>query len=414
MIKTILSYLFIAIAFCSNGQDSLTIHKCDQQNHSFEIRKSNPEISSTRIDNERKIQSWLTRKTTTTQSVISIPVVFHILYNTPEQNLSEAQVLAQLEALNKDFRRNNPDTVLTPDRFKPFVTDTEIEFCMALQTPDGFLTNGITRQETNIIGIGNTDKYYKPTQGGTQIWNPEVYLNIWVCEINDTLLGYTYLPGEADPSFDGIVLNYKVCGDPFYISAPYNKGRTLVHEIGHWLNLEHPWGQEESCNSDDFVTDTPLQEKPNYQCPNAIVISCGNSPDGDMYMNYMDYTFDQCQNSFTYGQKDRMLATLNTSRKALLSSVGCTYPDTAKLFVETLEVFPIPAQNFLIIKFQFKESQNADIIIFDITGKLVYHTNILVEIERVNIDISQFPNGSYLVKVVSNDMNRIFKVLKTE
>ena len=414
MIKTILSYLFITISFCSFGQDSVRIHKCDQQNHSQEILLQNPEISKVRIQNERDIQNWLANKTVTTQSVISIPVVFHILYTTEEQNLSEPQILAQLEALNRDFRRNNPDTVLTPERFKSVATDTEIEFCLAIQTPDGYLTNGIIRKETSVKKIGETDKYYQPTQGGSQIWDPEVYLNIWVCEINDTLLGYTYLPGEANASFDGIVLNYQICGNAFYISAPYNKGRTLAHEIGHWLNLEHPWGEEEGCGYDDKVSDTPLQEKPNYQCPNAIVISCNNAPNGDMHMNYMDYTFDQCQNSFTYGQKERMLATLNTNRKSLLSSIGCSLPDTTKLLEEVIDVFPNPTQTFLNIRFRLKESQNAAIIIFDITGKVIYHNNSIVEVERVSIDFSEFANGGYIVKVVTNDKNQIFKVLKTE
>ena len=414
MIKTILSYLFIAISFCSFGQDTIMVQKCDQQNHSQIIRQGNPEINKTRIQNQKNIQNWLSSKKATSQSVISIPVVFHILHNAPEQNLSEAQILAQLEAINRDFRRNNNDTVLTPDRFKSVVSDTEIEFCLAKQTPDGERTNGIIRKETNVIGIGNTDKYYQPTQGGSQSWNPEAYLNIWVCEINDTLLGFTYLPGEANPSFDGIVLNYQVCGNAFYISAPYNKGRTLVHEIGHWLNLEHLWGEEEDCNSDDHVTDTPIQEKPNYQCPNAIVVSCDNSPNGDMHMNYMDYTFDQCQNSFTYGQKDRMLATLNTSRKALLSSIGCRLPDSTIAFEEIIEIFPNPAQNFLTVRFKLNASQNAEIIIFDITGKLIYHKNSIVEFERIHVDLSEFPNGSYLVKVVTNTKNQIFKVLKTE
>ena len=281
-----LCMVILLISLGSNAQNTNDIHKCSQQYHSDSIRLIYPHIDQIVQQNDLDFTHWLqnTQNVNQTQSILTIPVVFHVLYTNATQNLPTDQILAQLSALNRDFRRQNADTILTPDRFKPISTDTEIEFCLATQKPDGQPTNGIIRVQTDIANIGKTNKYYQPTQGGSQIWDPRYYLNIWVCEIDDTLLGFTYLPGEAQPNFDGVVLNYKICGDKTYIPAPFNMGRTLVHEVGHWLNLKHLWGPQEGCQFDDGITDTPDQATPNSKCPNAVVLSCNNGPNGDMWM----------------------------------------------------------------------------------------------------------------------------------
>ncbi len=412
-IATVFFLAFYSIGFSQTNADYI---RCGQQSLSDIIHSQNPKLDSILRENEFEIQRWISsnKKNATIQSVITIPVVFHVLYNTTEQNLPDEQLVNQLDVMNRDFRRQNPDSVLTPTRFKPISADTEIEFCLAQQTPDGQPTNGIIRKDVNQSNIGSTKNYYQPNLGGTQIWDPRYYLNVWICEINDTLLGFTYLPGEAQPNFDGVVLNYKVCGDGLPTKPPYNKGRTLVHEVGHWLGLQHPWGPKEGCNYDDAISDTPLQEKPNSGCPNQPVISCNNGPNGDMYMNYMDYTYDNCQTAFTYGQRDRMQGTLNTTRKLLLNSNGCSLPDTTAPFVEFVEVLSNPITTLLTLRFNLSSTQNAEILIYDITGKLIYVENKTVEIERIYIDFSVFQAGSYIVKALTSTVQSTFKIVKIE
>jgi hypothetical protein len=416
MKKTLLCILTIMISLSNYAQNLNEIHKCAQQHHSDSIHNIFPNTDQIVRQNEMDLIHWIqnTKNSPKTQSITTIPVVFHVLYNTDKQNLPTDQILAQLGALNRDFRRQNPDTILTPSRFKSISVDTEIEFCLATQKPDGQPTDGIIRKQTNIPSIGTTNKYYQPAQGGSQIWDPRYYLNIWICEINDTLLGFTYLPGEAQPNFDGVVLNYKICGDQSYIPAPFNMGRTLVHEVGHWLNLKHLWGPQEGCQFDDGIADTPSQWKPNSRCPNTIVLTCNNGPNGDMWVNYMDYTYDQCQTAFTYGQKNRMLGTLNTSRKLLNSSLGCVPSDTTTPFVESLKLYPNPAKNVLNIKFYLAASQNAEIQIYDITGRIIFRGIYPIEIGEVYIDISHFHSGCYIASISTNNVNQKLKFIKSQ
>ena len=416
MQRVYLVLILFFIAFGNYAQSSGNIHKCNQQQHSDSIRKAFPEVTEQIFQNELELQQWIrnTSDYPQTQSVITIPVVFHVLYATDAQNLPDDQILAQLNVLNRDFRRQNADTILTPQRFKSISADTEIEFCLATQTPDGQPTNGIIRKQTNIPNIGNTNKYYRPTQGGSQIWDPRYYMNVWICEITDTLLGFTYLPGEAQPNFDGVVLNYKVCGDKSYIPAPFNMGRTLVHEVGHWLNLQHVWGPQEGCQFDDGISDTPSQQKSNSKCPNAIVLSCNNAPNGDMWINYMDYTYDQCQTAFTYGQKNRMLGTLNTSRKLLLNSLGCSPPDTTQPFVESIKIQPNPVSDVLNISFSLSGQQETTIRIYDVTGRLMLTSIAQVDIGKTFIDVSTLHSGCYIATISTANINQKVKFVKTD
>jgi hypothetical protein len=391
------------------------VHRCYQQELTNEILRNDPALQFQLEQQELALQNWIAnqRKSKYLSEIITIPVVFHVLYFNDTQNIPDEQIWAQLEALNRDFRRNNPDSIATPSRFKPIAADTEIEFCMAQQTPDGSPTNGIIRKQVFETNIGTTKNYYQPTKGGTQIWDPRYYMNVWVCDISDSILGFTYLPGTAQPNFDGIVLHYRVCANGLPAKPPYDKGRTLVHEVGHWLNLQHPWGPEEGCDFDDGVADTPLQEKPNSKCPNWP-ISCNNGPEGDMYVNYMDYTYDNCQNAFSTGQKQRMQATLQTTRKLLQSSIGCAFPDTTQPFSELVEVFPVPAQDYVTIKFQLADESPVQIECYSLDGKLIDISNISIKEDRYFYDITSFSKGNYVLRITTPSNTYTFPIIKIQ
>jgi PKD repeat protein len=272
-------------------------------------------------DYERDIEQFsLNRNSMRTQAVITIPVVVHVVYRTATENISDAQIMSQIAILNNDCRKLNADTNLIPPAFRPLAADVQIEFCMAVQDPNGNPTNGITRTQTTVTSFSTNNAVKSNSSGGKSAWNTSKYLNIWVCNMGGGILGYAQFPGGS-ASTDGVVVGHRYFGNIGTAQAPYNKGRTLTHEVGHWLNLRHIWG-DSNCGN-DFVSDTPTSQAANYGCPSFPKVTCSNGPNGDMFMNYMDYVDDACMQMFTPGQGTRMLAALNGPRASLLTSDGC-------------------------------------------------------------------------------------------
>ncbi len=250
--------------------------------------------------------------------VITVPVVFHVLYANSTQNISDAQVQSQLDILNADFRRQNSDQ----DNIWSQAADTEIEFCLASFDPDGASTNGILRVPTSVSSFGSNDAMKFTSQGGSDAWPASDYLNYWVCNLGGGLLGYAQFPGGS-ASTDGVVCGYQYTGDIGTASSPFDLGRTGTHEVGHWLNLRHIWG-DGPCGNDDFVSDTPESDASNFGCALGHV-SCSTT---DMVQNYMDYSDDACMNVFTAGQATRMQALFapGGARESILNSDGCAPP----------------------------------------------------------------------------------------
>lgn len=256
-------------------------------------------------------------------TVITIPTVVHVVYNTNVENISDEQVISQIDVLNADFRRLNSDA----DGTWTQAADTEIEFCLATVDPNGNPTDGITRTYTSRTSFAlNDDSIKSSSTGGKDAWDTSEYLNIWVGTLQGGDLGYTQFPGGGSALTDGVVTTTTAFGtanapngETFNLSLYYNLGRTTTHEVGHWLNLRHIWG-DGNCTADDFVQDTPTSDASNYDCSNHV--SCNTV---DMVQNYMDYTNDSCMNLFTIGQKDRMRALFEVGgfRRSLLSSPGC-------------------------------------------------------------------------------------------
>jgi hypothetical protein len=247
-----------------------------------------------------------------------IPTVVHVVYNSsrPEQNISDAQIRSQIDVLNRDFRKQNPDIASVPAAFQPLAADTRIEFVLATTDPNGNPTNGITRTATTETGFID-DRVKSTATGGADPWPSDRYLNVWVCLLEEGLLGYAQFPGGPAET-DGVVITYTGFGTTGTAAAPFNLGRTATHEVGHWLNLRHIWGDDgNGCNGSDFVDDTPNQAGPNTGLPRFPRVTCNNGPNGDMFMNYMDYTDDAGMFMFTTGQVVRMQAVLDFERASL-------------------------------------------------------------------------------------------------
>ena len=265
---------------------------------------------------ELQTKNWITNNAQQFNgAIVTIPVVVHVVYNTSAENISTAQVISQIDVLNEDFRRLNSDANNTWAQ----AADTEIEFCLATVDPNGNSTNGINRVSTNVSAFGTNDEVKFASSGGANAWPAADYMNFWVCDISGGILGYAQFPG-GNPATDGIVCDYQYFGTTGTATAPFNLGRTATHEVGHWLNLRHIWG-DGNCNADDFVADTPTSDAANYGCASGHV-SCSST---DMVQNYMDYSDDACMNLFTAGQRDRMQALFGAggSKASLLNSNGC-------------------------------------------------------------------------------------------
>ena len=249
--------------------------------------------------------------------VTVIPVVVHVVYNGAAQNISDDQIRSQIDVLNRDFRKTNPDVSSTPVPFQPLAADARVEFELATTDPAGNPTNGITRTSTTVSGFSDDNKVKQNATGGADAWSRDNYLNLWACRLSGTLLGYAQFPG-GPPATDGVVIRDTAFGTTGTAAAPFNLGRTATHEIGHWLNLRHIWGDDgNGCSGDDFVADTPNCAGSNPGTPSFPHISCSNGPNGDMFMNYMDYTDDVAMFMFTAGQVTRMQASLDGDRPTL-------------------------------------------------------------------------------------------------
>jgi hypothetical protein len=250
------------------------------------------------------------------RKLVRIPTVVHVVYRTGAENISDAQVKSQIRVLNRDFRAKNPDKSKVPAVWKGLVDDPKIEFTLAKRDPSGKTTNGITRTKTSKRSFGADDSVKAKTTGGVNAWPTDRYLNLWVCSLGDGLLGYAQFPGGPART-DGVVILNTAFGTQGTATAPFNLGRTATHEVGHWLNLRHIWGDRNDCGGTDFVTDTPNAQLPNYGKPSFPHVSCANGPNGDMFVNYMDYVDDAAMFMFSGGQVARMNATLAGPRKKI-------------------------------------------------------------------------------------------------
>ena len=239
--------------------------------------------------------------------VVTVDVVVNIVYQTTEQNISDAQVKSQIAALNRDFAARNPDRSKVPSPWQGLVTDARIQFKL----------HKTTRTRTAVKSFTQDNGVKQSSAGGIAPLQPQKFLNFWVCPLGGGLLGYAQFPG-GPVATDGVVINYKAFGTTGSAQAPFNLGRTATHEVGHYFNLRHIWGDTEDCSGSDMVADTPNCAGPNFQKPSFPVVTCNNGPNGDMFVNYMDYVDDDTMYMFTAQQVTRMRTALEGPRSGLI------------------------------------------------------------------------------------------------
>lgn len=274
-------------------------------------------------------------------TTITIPVVVHVIHNGEAigtaPNISDAQVQSQITVLNQDFRRKLGTRGYNTN---PVGADVEVEFVLAKQDPDGNPTNGIERMNLNRDSW--TDEEIENIVKPNTIWDSTQYMNMWSVNFPDSsdILGYAQFPDNSTlagiPKFDdtteltdGVVAKYNVFGSNdfgsgFLLDSKYNKGRTMTHEVGHYLGLLHIWGDgfgseednDPDCTATDYCADTPQSGWEHYDCK-MIYDTCPLIAGNDMPENYMDYTNDTCMNIFTQDQKNRILTVLSKSPRRL-------------------------------------------------------------------------------------------------
>jgi hypothetical protein len=236
-----------------------------------------------------------TTTTTAMPATVTIPVVVNVVYNTAAQNISDAQIQSQIAVLNEDFNRLNADTAKTPALFKPAAANVGIKFSL----------HSIVRKSSTVVSWTNNNAVKSVASGGLAPTNATSMLNIWVCNLSGGLLGYAQYPGGS-ASTDGVVMHFAAFGRTGTLMTRYNLGRTATHEVGHWMNLRHIWG-DASCG-DDLVGDTPQHNAANTGLPTYPHYSTCTGTPVEMTMDYMDYTDDAGMNMFSSGQRNRMRA----------------------------------------------------------------------------------------------------------
>lgn len=326
-------YLIIALSIVSFNLFA-QIHRCSTDEYLQQQIEKDPQIkiNMEQLDEYIRLNTDLIKQNKNS-SVVTIPVVYHVIYRNSTENINDNRLMEQIAILNQDYRKLNADTTNTPAVFKPFAADIEIEFCLAKRDPNGNPHSGINRVPTTVTSFSTDDKVKGVKTGGAAAWDASKYLNIWVCNLGSDLLGYAQFPGGGGAATDGVVLHYKYTGKTG-ATAPFNKGRTATHEVGHWLGLYHTFqggcsgtSSTNCATQGDGVCDTPPTSAARYGCPSVSTVhnTCTETPTDyrDMTMNYMDYVDDGCMNLFTLGQKTRMIAVMNGIRSSLLTSNGC-------------------------------------------------------------------------------------------
>lgn len=314
---------------------------------------------------------------------ITIPVAVHVISEFPLE-VSDLQVHAQVNALNRDFRRRHKEWEMLPEYAKHLAADTQIEFELALADANGNPTVGINRRTTTRRNIGLYDDVFYSQRGGIDAWDTHRYLNVWVAEMPDGLLGYASSPEDAGGATDGVVINIDYFGTS-RAKPPYQLGRTLVHEVGHYLGLSHLWGKTQmECDEGDGLEDTPVLRAPHYECPPIESESC----EADFfYWNFMDYTPDCCMALFTQQQALFMLTVLEHYRPALRANIQ----DDANKSEQNPVLSPNPAESTVLLS--WTKAGIKSIKLYTASGQLVGVLTPSKQDRHVNLCLGPYPKG---------------------
>ena len=416
MAKRLALLFFICIGLQSVAQKTCSNEGYTKREISANLLLKN-NLEEIEVFTRNKVASSNATQRTNHLPDIKIPVVFHVLYHTPDQNIPLSTIGHLIAALNRDFNKRNADTANIPDVFKPLAANMGFEFKLATMDPKGRITTGIVKKYTPITYWMSDDKMKFNESHGSDGWDSKSYLNIWICNMRDAL-GYGTLPG-MDPKKDGVVLSFEdINVSAHSTTSGVNDFRTIVHEVGHWLNLYHVWG--EGYCGDDRVEDTPKQSTYTPGCPNGPRHSCGNNQTGDMYMNFMDFTNDVCMNMFTNGQRKRARALfeLNGARSSILRSKGLNIstvsgadlPDYYPQWLR-VQVYPNPATSVVNLYFEYDERWiGRKMQILDISGKIVVTKIISSKIQQINV--SHLNAGIYFIRAEKEEEKLHAKFVK--
>ena len=401
-IRTILTSLIAVAALTISAQGT----RCLAHEHYSQAVVDNPELAQVRVDRKKVLNQIIrTQNNQKNRAAVTLPIVFHVIYNTSAQNIDSTQIASQIDVINADFRKLNSNIGILQGGFVNLAADSEFEFKLATTDPNGNASNGITRTVTTNPAIGGSDTdYYDPDKGGVPAWDPERYINVWVVNINSAGgdFGFATFPGEADPvTSDGCVIDYKYFGTTGTAAAsqPQHLGRTLTHELGHYFGLFHIWGDVDDCSVDDDIADTPMQETSTEECLTyPFFDDCTTSGDGINFYNYMDYTDDDCMAMFTVDQKAKMQAVISMTYAAGgRSELAQFFSSQKEIPTLELEVFPNPFSGRLQLTLDTSIDTGDKVEVFDITGRQVLST--VVSGSQMDLDLASQSDGIYLVQI---------------
>lgn len=387
----------------------------------------------------------------TTNTIYRIPVVFHVVYNTPDENLPDSVILNQIDVLNGAYRKKHADTGNLRNIFKPLSADAQIEFFLATVDPQGNPTNGIVRKQTTITEFGDFssiitgsfdafERIKSDALGGSEQWDPKRYLNIWSADLSFpgfgiAVLGYATPPinplppnwpidAGTDELRDGVVIQYQTVGNnnPLAATVPGATlaGRTAVHEVGHYLGMRHIWGDADgtpdSCTADgdDGITDTPDQSTSSdisaSGCPSASQNTCGSGTPGDLpdlWENYMDYSPEPCQSMFTEGQAALMRSICGLQRDSLTIKVPTSILGVSNNESFSVFAYPQPASQQLNLR---TSAAPLSLQLFSVTGVLVKEQAASSDKTQV-IDVSSLVPGTYILRVIARNGTKTMQVI---
>lgn len=327
-------------------------------------------------------------------STVYIPVVFHVVYGNPAENVPDAQILQHLQSMNFDFSDTTCTNTYTKD------ANTNIQFFIAATDPNGNPTNGITRTSTTISSFSTNNNVKFSAFGGKDIWDNSKYLNIWICDLGTSMLAYAQPPG-GPAATDGLVIHYKYINGGL---APFNFGRQGTHELGHWFGLKHPAGD---CITDqDSLSDTPLQGSvTSAACTSSGIDSCSGMADSLLAKNFMQFSADACMCFFTPDQSARMWQTLNDTKSSLLSGLTGINDN----YIENnISVFPNPTSGLFNVNISVPFN-DLKVVVFNSFGQKI--TNTFSKATSFRLDLSDQPSGVYHINVLSDNFSIIKRLV---
>jgi hypothetical protein len=384
------------------------VPRCGTDWHTQSLTNTNPQYAAARNDYETAINEWISRNAHSgVQSTLTIPVVVHVIWKTAAQNIGDPQVISQIDVLNEDYGRYNADTTNTPAGFQAVAANTGIQFCLAQVDPQGNPTTGIEHIQTTATSFSTNDNVKHSATAGANAWDPTRYLNIWVCNLSNGLLGYAEFPTASVSQTFGVVIQYNAFGRIGTLQAPFNNGRTCTHEIAHCFNLFHI-APSASCVDNDQCADTPVpHDQLITSCPTyPLLDACNTVAPGVMFMNFMaNAPDDNCMNVFTLNQAARMNAVLNIAPyNALVTSTACMPLgiNSQASSSESISVFPNPTSG--IFSVSFSSTSVSKIRIYDMLGNLVQEfSRDEMKNESVEIDLSEKADGVYFLQVITGE-----------